>query len=228
MSEGLKYQEYKNGEPCKHPGCLNHVSHPCEGCGRIAGRPTPTPEVGEWDEKFDRVLHDEEVHLDYTDKETIKSFIRSLLAAKTECKKCKEYECQLEAWFKVFGTTQLSHAQARLEQAEKDAPKTGEQPIQWPEIDGVHSPSYYIDIKQHEAWVKGQESMLHRCQKLNFARPVVSEDEIGFIIYKELTGYEDELARESWTAKHNNKDHYKNTASKSAEFIHHLLEGRKG
>lgn len=28
----------KDGEPCDHPGCLNHVSHPCEGCGRVAGR----------------------------------------------------------------------------------------------------------------------------------------------------------------------------------------------
>lgn len=26
------------GEPCAHEGCLNHVLHPCEGCGRIAGR----------------------------------------------------------------------------------------------------------------------------------------------------------------------------------------------
>ena len=25
-------------QPCDHPGCLHHVSHPCEGCGRIAGR----------------------------------------------------------------------------------------------------------------------------------------------------------------------------------------------
>jgi len=25
-------------QPCGHPGCLHHVSHPCEGCGRIAGR----------------------------------------------------------------------------------------------------------------------------------------------------------------------------------------------
>lgn len=22
---------------CKHPGCANHVTHPCEGCGRITG-----------------------------------------------------------------------------------------------------------------------------------------------------------------------------------------------
>lgn len=28
----------RDGEPCKHPGCLNHLSHPCEGCGRIGGR----------------------------------------------------------------------------------------------------------------------------------------------------------------------------------------------
>jgi len=28
----------KEGEPCIHMGCLNHVSHPCEGCGRIAGK----------------------------------------------------------------------------------------------------------------------------------------------------------------------------------------------
>lgn len=28
---------YEDGEPCKHPGCLQHVTHPCEGCGRIAG-----------------------------------------------------------------------------------------------------------------------------------------------------------------------------------------------
>lgn len=30
--------EYKTGESCNHHGCLNHVSKPCEGCGRIAGK----------------------------------------------------------------------------------------------------------------------------------------------------------------------------------------------
>ena len=29
------------GEPCSHSGCLNHTTHPCEGCGRIAGRNKP-------------------------------------------------------------------------------------------------------------------------------------------------------------------------------------------
>lgn len=24
--------------PCSHKGCYNHISHPCEGCGRIGGR----------------------------------------------------------------------------------------------------------------------------------------------------------------------------------------------
>lgn len=30
-------QEYRDGEPCEHKGCLHHNTHPCEGCGRIAG-----------------------------------------------------------------------------------------------------------------------------------------------------------------------------------------------
>jgi len=28
----------KDGEPCSHKGCLSHISHPCEGCGRIRGK----------------------------------------------------------------------------------------------------------------------------------------------------------------------------------------------
>ena len=32
--------KYRDGEPCKHRGCLNHVTHSCEGCGRIAGKTT--------------------------------------------------------------------------------------------------------------------------------------------------------------------------------------------
>jgi ethanolamine utilization protein EutP (predicted NTPase) len=28
----------RDGEPCSHKGCLSHISHPCEGCGRIGGR----------------------------------------------------------------------------------------------------------------------------------------------------------------------------------------------
>jgi len=31
-------ERLEDGEPCYHAGCLNHVTHPCEGCGRIAGR----------------------------------------------------------------------------------------------------------------------------------------------------------------------------------------------
>jgi hypothetical protein len=32
-----------DGVPCKHPGCLSHLSHPCEGCGRIGGRSSNWP-----------------------------------------------------------------------------------------------------------------------------------------------------------------------------------------
>jgi len=44
MNIDFERPQYKDGEPCKHIGCLNHVSHPCEGCGRIAGRSKPKPE----------------------------------------------------------------------------------------------------------------------------------------------------------------------------------------
>jgi len=30
-----------DGVPCKHPGCLAHITHPCEGCGRVGGRRIP-------------------------------------------------------------------------------------------------------------------------------------------------------------------------------------------
>ena len=33
----------KDGEPCSHPGCLNHVTHPCEGCGRTQGKEEQKP-----------------------------------------------------------------------------------------------------------------------------------------------------------------------------------------
>lgn len=29
---------YKDGNPCEHPGCFSHVSHPCEVCGRFQGQ----------------------------------------------------------------------------------------------------------------------------------------------------------------------------------------------
>jgi hypothetical protein len=29
---------FKDGQPCKHPGCGRHVSHACEKCGRIRAR----------------------------------------------------------------------------------------------------------------------------------------------------------------------------------------------
>jgi hypothetical protein len=32
-------------EPCDHPGCKSHVSHPCEGCGRRWGVPMDIPGI---------------------------------------------------------------------------------------------------------------------------------------------------------------------------------------
>lgn len=28
---------YLTNEPCSHPGCMSHKSHPCEDCGRQWG-----------------------------------------------------------------------------------------------------------------------------------------------------------------------------------------------
>lgn len=33
-------------KPCSHPGCTSHVSHPCEGCGRIWGRTNDMAWIG--------------------------------------------------------------------------------------------------------------------------------------------------------------------------------------
>jgi len=33
----MKNKQYEEGEACNHKGCLQHVTHPCENCGRIQG-----------------------------------------------------------------------------------------------------------------------------------------------------------------------------------------------
>lgn len=42
-------RKWEDGEPCGHPGCLNHITHPCEGCGRVGGvfgrEPEEMPEM---------------------------------------------------------------------------------------------------------------------------------------------------------------------------------------
>lgn len=35
-----------DGMPCSHPGCLSHIGHPCEGCGRVGGH--PVLRLGQW------------------------------------------------------------------------------------------------------------------------------------------------------------------------------------
>lgn len=39
-------KQVRDYEPCSHPGCLSHVTHPCEGCGRMAGRSVPPNDGG--------------------------------------------------------------------------------------------------------------------------------------------------------------------------------------
>lgn len=49
----------KDGEPCDHPGCLNHVTHPCEGCGRTAGRGQPWNEKRRWTQEYTAAFFEE-------------------------------------------------------------------------------------------------------------------------------------------------------------------------
>lgn len=37
LDETIHKGMWKEGEPCNHRGCLSHITHPCEGCGRIGG-----------------------------------------------------------------------------------------------------------------------------------------------------------------------------------------------
>jgi len=46
-TEALRIANLPDGVACGHAGCLSHVSHACEGCGRIAGRRVEP--VGGWD-----------------------------------------------------------------------------------------------------------------------------------------------------------------------------------
>ena len=51
----MRLKTYADGEPCGHPGCLHHATHPCEGCGRIAGvriRPTTTVLINTFKDGF--------------------------------------------------------------------------------------------------------------------------------------------------------------------------------
>ena len=34
----ITIEYYKDGEPCNHKGCINHITHPCENCGRKGAR----------------------------------------------------------------------------------------------------------------------------------------------------------------------------------------------
>lgn len=36
-----------DGVPCDHRGCLSHISHPCEVCGRIGGKRLTTLDGGD-------------------------------------------------------------------------------------------------------------------------------------------------------------------------------------
>lgn len=42
-----KFEPLKDGEECEHKGCRNHISHPCDNCGRIGASSKLTKEYYE-------------------------------------------------------------------------------------------------------------------------------------------------------------------------------------
>jgi hypothetical protein len=44
ISHHVKMPELEDGQPCS-PGCLSHITHPCEKCGRVAGSKNVTAEI---------------------------------------------------------------------------------------------------------------------------------------------------------------------------------------
>lgn len=86
---------YKPNQPCRHLGCLSHITHPCEGCGRIGGLyPPGTPPYNKEladkliekynDERWDRALafrHEDKIKVydeddDYIGEFTDEKFIK--------------------------------------------------------------------------------------------------------------------------------------------------------
>jgi hypothetical protein len=50
-----------DGVPCEHPGCMRHITHPCEECGRIMGFPKAyyEAELGRVTKQMDILLMEE-------------------------------------------------------------------------------------------------------------------------------------------------------------------------
>jgi len=43
----ITFNVYDDQEPCPHNGCLSHISHRCERCGRVGGKGVAWVKVGE-------------------------------------------------------------------------------------------------------------------------------------------------------------------------------------
>jgi hypothetical protein len=49
---GIPVKVLKSGQPCDHPGCIAHSTHPCEVCGRINAKGDVTVDVFEYEIKL--------------------------------------------------------------------------------------------------------------------------------------------------------------------------------
>lgn len=52
---------HRPGEPCDHPGCASHLSHPCKGCGRYAAGLQNGPDVDHARARIERLAQSDPV-----------------------------------------------------------------------------------------------------------------------------------------------------------------------
>ncbi len=91
----------KDGVPCDHLGCFNHSTHPCEGCGRVAGRPKPKVELI-FSLTVDCPGCEEEI--DLTDGEFENLYVDPIFTNEWEALEDEEVECpHCEIKFQIDG-----------------------------------------------------------------------------------------------------------------------------
>jgi hypothetical protein len=85
--------KYDNGQPCEHKGCLNHITHPCEGCGRIGGQGIVYEEETQLDKFLERQDDQPDIDNDFirgrrlTDKESMALMFQDSIFDEEEYKK---------------------------------------------------------------------------------------------------------------------------------------------
>lgn len=103
--------------PCSHPGCYSHVTHPCEGCGRIQGRLSPDTAAISLETFCDGLADVQLVGLTWPKAEQARRGITNVIR-----RLWRHYEASQEALAQVLAENQVSVAALEeiLEEAQGD------------------------------------------------------------------------------------------------------------